>query len=92
MSNTTAKTTGTGISAVQYRDGQTIQLPKGWKMEFSSNWDSPYLQAYVLTPDSRNSASLAYARHEGSTSCDEEIELPHVVYAFIMREEFDEYA
>ena len=92
MEHTVTTTTGAGISAAQYKDGQTIQLPKGWKMEFLSNWESPYLQAYVLTPDSRNSASLNYARHEGSTSCDEEIELPHVVYAFIMREEFDEYA
>ena len=83
---------GRGDSAAQYEDGQTINLPMGWKMEFSSNWDSPYLQAYVLTPDERNSASLNYARHEGTTSCDEEIELPHVVHAFIMREEFDEYA
>jgi hypothetical protein len=85
-------TNGQGDSALEYQDGQTINLPRGWKMEFLSNWDSPYLQAYVLTPDGENSASLNYARHEGTTSCDEEIELPRAVYDYIMREQFDEYA
>ena len=89
---TNTPTTGTGAIAAQYQDGQTINLPRGWKMEFLSNWESPHLQAYVLAPNGNHSASLNFARHEGTTSCDEEIELPDIVHAYIMREEFDEYA
>jgi hypothetical protein len=94
MGNTNTQTTGTGNSAVQYQDGQVIRLPHNWKMEFLMNWDAefPYLQGFVMAPDGKNSASLACARELGTTSCDDEIELPHVVHAYIMREEFDEYA
>jgi len=79
---------------VQYQDGQTIRLPNGWKMRFLMNWDAdtPWLQGFVSTPNGREGASLNFARHQGTTSCGEDIELPHVVHAFIMREEFDEYA
>ena len=69
-------------------------MPRNWKMEFVMNWDAefPYLQGFVLAPDGKNSASLAFARDMGTTSCDEEIELPDIVHAYIMREEFDEHA
>jgi hypothetical protein len=94
MENTTPQAMATGIPAVEYKDGQVIRLPHNWKMEFVMNWDAefPYLQGFVMAPDGKNSASLACARDIGTTSCDDEIELPHVVHAFIMREEFDEYA
>ena len=91
---TNTPTTGTGETAVQYQDGEVIRLPRNWKISFVMNWDSefPYLQGFVLAPDGKNSASLAFAREMGTTSCDDEIELPHIVHAYIMREEFDEHA
>jgi len=94
MGNTTTQTTATGNSAVGYQDGQVIRLPHNWKMEMVMNWDAetPYLQGFVYSPDGKNSASLAWARDLGTTSCDDEIELPHVVHSYIMREEFDDHA
>jgi len=92
--NTTENTTGAGSSAAQYQDGEVIRLPRNWKMSFVMNWDAetPWLQAFVLAPDGDNSASLAFARDMGTTSCDDEIELPHIVHSYIMREEFDDHA
>ncbi len=86
--------TGESNASRVYRDGQVIRLPRNWKMEFLMNWDAetPWLQGFVLAPDGKNSASLAFARDMGTTSCDDEIELPHQVHAFIMREEFDDHA
>jgi hypothetical protein len=95
--NTHTNTMGAAnTTAAQYRDGQTIRLPKNWTMEFVMNWDAdePYLQAFVYSPRGSNQdgASLNWARHEGTTSGDYVHDIPDQVHAFIMREEFDEYA
>jgi hypothetical protein len=94
--NTQTTATGAEPTAAQYRDGQTIRLPKNWTMEFVMNWDAdePYLQAFVYSPRGRNQdgASLNAARHEGTTTGDEMHEIPQEVMAVICDERFDEYA
>jgi hypothetical protein len=86
--------TGAGISAAQYRDGQTIRLPKGWTLYLCMNWDAetPYLQGFVHCPNNKESASLNFARQVGTTSCGDDIEIPHVVMAAIEDEKFDDFA
>ena len=93
MSKTTIAN-GQGQCALQYRDGQTIHLRQGWKMEFLTNHDAevPYLQAFVNSPCGTDSASLNWARHEGTTSGGEEIEIPDAVMALIQEERFDDFA
>jgi hypothetical protein len=85
-----------GGASAQYQDGQTVRLPLGWYMEFETSWDSEtgVPNAYVFSPKGPNqdSASLNWARHEGTTSGDYVHDIPDQVHAFIMREEFDEYA
>ena len=95
MEHTTAQTTGMGnLSAVQYRDGQTIRLPKGWTMYLCMNWDAetPYLQGFVHCPEKKESASLNFARQMGTTSCGDDIEIPQVVMAVLEDEKFDDFA
>ena len=83
-------------TAAQYQDGQTVRLPLGWYMEFETSWDSEtgVPNGCVFSPKGPNqdSASLNWARHEGTTSGDYVHDIPDQVHAFIMREEFDEYA
>jgi hypothetical protein len=85
-----------GGAGPQYRDGQTVRLPLGWYMEFETSWDSEtgVPNGCVFSPKGPNqdSASLNWARHEGTTSGDYVHDIPDQVHAFIMREEFDEYA
>jgi hypothetical protein len=85
-----------GEDGTQYKDGQTVRLPLGWYMEFETSWDSEtgVPNGCVFSPKGPNqdSASLNWARHEGTTSGDYVHDIPDQVHAFIMREEFDEYA
>lgn len=93
MSKTTTAN-GQGDSALQYRDGQVISLPRGWKLEFclNSDGDVSYLQGFVNSPCGFDSASLNYARHEGYTSGGYEIEIPHAVMVAIQDERLDDFA
>ena len=63
-------------------------------MTFCMNWDAeiPYLQGFVHAPRDEDSASLNWARHEGTTSGGEEIEIPDAVMALIQDERFDDFA
>jgi len=90
MENTTQTTTGAGAIAAQFKDGQKITLSQGWAMSFVMNWDSdePYLQAFVLSPHERDSASLYAARAMGVTTGDD-IRIPAAVMMEIRGEEFD---
>ena len=68
-----------------------IKLPLGWYMELDDSTRDEGYQGFVFRPDGRESASLAFAREVGTTSGDDETELPPAVFDAINNPNFNEY-
>lgn len=59
---------------------KVIKLPMGWKLELDpSTRPEGEFQGFVFSPDGRESASLAYALEVGTTSGNDECEIPQAV-------------
>lgn len=76
---------------MSHEDGDKIELSDGWYLLLDgSTREEGQLQGFVQSPDG-GSASLAFARANGTTSDELEEQIPENVMAELNLHEYDEF-
>lgn len=76
------------MSSADRKDGDKIALPLGWALHLCAR-DGGTLQGFVVAPDGKHSASLAYALDQCETSDLEAIDIPQAVIDALCQYEAD---